>query len=40
LLNFAHAAREGKFPAALEHNDVFAACRGLNGFDAIQVHNG
>ena len=39
LLDFTHTAREGKLPSILQHDDMFAADRGLNGFDAIHIHN-
>ena len=39
LLDFAHAARERELLAIFEQDDVFAARRRLDGFDAIQVHN-
>ena len=35
LLDFAHATRQGKFTSVLEHDDVFAARRRLNGLDAV-----
>ena len=40
LLDLAHTARQGKLPAVFEHDDVFAPRRRLDGFDAIQIHDG
>ena len=40
MLDLAHAARERKFPAIFEQDDMFATTRRrLHGLDAIQVYN-